>query len=75
VIPFKQADEAAIRDGAQRLAEGRDAGLPPRHLVSAAHYALERHRIAPQALAHRVIGQLTEHLRPERAAPPLRRVA
>jgi len=72
IIPFNHADEAAIRAGARRLAQGADAELPPRHLVSAAHYALERGRMAPQQLAHQVIGELTQHLN---AAPVLRLAA
>ncbi len=59
IIPFQRADEDAIRDGAARLAAGRTTALPPRHLVSAAHYALEAGRIAPQRLARAVIDELT----------------
>jgi hypothetical protein len=77
IIPFTRDDEAAIRQGAIRLGAGREADLPPRHLVSAAHYALEQGRIAPQRLASCVTGQLTAHLRRERApaARPLRLAA
>lgn len=79
IIPFGRDDEAAIREGARRLAAERGTDLPPRHLVSAAHYALEGGRIAPQRLAQCVIHQLTSHLRPQRreaqAPPPLRLVA
>lgn len=76
IIPFTRDDEAAIREGAQRLGAGREADLPPRHLVSAAHYALEQGRIAPQRLAQCVIGQLTEHLKPVRSErAPLRLAA
>jgi len=58
------------------LSAGREAELAPRHLVSAAHYALEQGRIPPQRLAKRVIGQLTEHLkRPVERQAPLRLVA
>lgn len=60
IIPFGQQDEEAIRDGARRLAEGSATALPPRHLVSAAHYALEQGHIAPQRLAKAVIGELVE---------------
>jgi hypothetical protein len=59
VIPFRRADEEAIRKGARQLAAGGKPELAPRHLVSAAHYALERGRIAPPLLAQRVIEQLT----------------
>jgi hypothetical protein len=74
IIPYTHDDEAAVREGAQRLGAGREADLPPRHLVSAAHYALEQGLVAPQRLALRVIGQLTGHLaeRP-RARPPEQR--
>lgn len=68
VIPFRPEDEAAIRVGAQRLAQGRRAELPPRHLVSAAHYALERGRIEPRRLALDVIGQLLRAPAPAPAA-------
>jgi hypothetical protein len=59
IIAFQRADEDAIRDGAARLAAGRNTALAPRHLVSAAHYALEGGRIAPQRLARAVIDELT----------------
>ncbi len=65
VIPFGRDDEAAIRDGARRLAEGRSTALAPRHLVSAAHYALQTGRVPPQRLAARVIDELNGA-----AAPP-----
>ncbi|KVA15269.1 hypothetical protein [Burkholderia ubonensis] len=75
IIPFRPDDEAAIRDGARRLVAGRDAELAPRHLVSAAHYALEGGGIAPQRLAQCVIAMLTAHLPPQPAAPPRLRLA
>jgi hypothetical protein len=64
IIPFSADDEAAIRDGARRLADGKEIDLPLRHMVSAAHYALEGRRIAPRTLAQRVINLLTERQRP-----------
>jgi hypothetical protein len=70
VMPFSRADEDAIREGAQALARGKVAELPPRHLVSAAHYALESARIAPPHLAQRVVQQLTAEGRA--TAPRLR---
>lgn len=74
IIPYTRDDEAAIRDGARRLGAGHAPELPPRHLVSAAHYALEQGRIAPQRLARCVIEQLNG--RPVRAEPtPLRLAA
>jgi hypothetical protein len=72
IIPFQRSDEDAIRDGAARLAAGRTTALPPRYLVSAAHYALEGGRVAPQRLARAVIDELTS--RTSAAAPaPTRR--
>lgn len=59
VIPFTRDDEAAIREGARRLEQRRETNLAPRHLVSAAHYVLERGRLEPQRLAHEVTDQLT----------------
>ncbi|MCZ7660872.1 MAG: hypothetical protein M5U07_25025 [Xanthobacteraceae bacterium] len=42
IIPFTREDQAAIRRGGLRLAQGRaPADLPPRFLVSAARYAIE----------------------------------
>jgi hypothetical protein len=58
VIPFTQADEEAIRDGARRLEAGRPTDLPPRHVVSAAHYALERGRMPTERLVRRVTDEL-----------------
>ncbi|WP_455286821.1 hypothetical protein [Cupriavidus necator] len=76
IIPFRREDEAAIREGARQLAAAREAALPPRHLVSAAHYALEAGRIAPQRLAQCVIGQLTSRNgRASGERPPLRLAA
>jgi hypothetical protein len=61
IIRFRRTDEAAIKAGAQRLARGQmPENLPPRHLVSAASYALATGRIAPRVLADRVIGLLNE---------------
>ncbi len=71
VIPFRQADEDAIKQGARRLAEGRFAPieLPPRHLVSAASYALTREGVAPHALSKRIVTHLAA-LHGAAAAPP-----
>jgi hypothetical protein len=60
VIPFSREDEDAIREGARDLQAGRMAELPPRHVVSAAHYALEAGRMPPQRLASAVIEQLAQ---------------
>lgn len=58
VIPFRREDEEAIRAGARALEQGAAPELPPRHLVSAAHQALERGRIDPRRLARAVTEQL-----------------
>jgi hypothetical protein len=75
VIPFRREDEAAIRAGARALSAGRDEAveLAPRHLVSAAHYAVGAARRPPHHLAERVIGLLNGA--PARAAPALRLAA
>jgi len=76
IIPFRREDEEAIREGARRLGEERETKLAPRHLVSAAHYALEQGLIGPQKLAHCVIRELNDGARaPQRARAPLRLVA
>ena len=64
IIRFRREDEEAIQAGTRRLIEGGmpDATLPPRHLVSAASYALASGRIRPMALSRRVVTRLTsEH--------------
>jgi len=58
VIPFHAEDEDAILAGASALRAGRSPDLAPRHLVSAAHYALDGGRMPPTELAHRVTRQL-----------------
>lgn len=70
IIPFRREDEDAIRDGARALAAGRAPDLPPRHLVSAAHYALARGRMAPQRLARAVVSQLNDTPTAQAGAPP-----
>jgi hypothetical protein len=69
VIPFRQGDEEAIQDTARRLAEGRPPapGLPPRHLVSAASYALASGRVRPRLLAEDMVARLAARRPP---APP-----
>jgi hypothetical protein len=59
VIPFGRDDEAAIRAGARALERHADPQLAPRHVVSAAHYALGRGHVAPQRLARCVIELLS----------------
>lgn len=62
IIRITPEHESRIRDGARQLIAGQTdrIDLPPRHLVSAAHYALGSGRIAPQALAQAVTRLLTE---------------
>ena len=49
VIRFRREDEEAIQAAARRLTEGRapEVTLAPRHVVSAASYALASGRIPP----------------------------
>ena len=76
VIRFTRDDEARIREGASRLAAGQAArvALSPRHLVSAAHYALGTGRISPAALA-RDVTQLLIDQGAAAASPRLRLAA
>jgi hypothetical protein len=60
IIPFTEVDEEAIQAGARRLLEGRVPNLPPRHLVSAAGYAMATGRIPPRQLANLVIEHLNQ---------------
>jgi hypothetical protein len=62
IIPFGAAEQEGIIRGARLLQEQR-AGtleLSPRHLVSAASYALESGRVAPNRLSRRVVALLNE---------------
>jgi hypothetical protein len=64
IIPFGPAQERAIRAGARSLARGRlPDDLAPRHLVSAAGYAMAGGHIAPRLLADRVIELLNAQRR------------
>jgi hypothetical protein len=67
VIPFRQGDEEAIHHAAQRLAAGHPPplGLPPRHLVSAASYALATGRIRPQRLSELAVDRLVAGYSPD----------
>jgi hypothetical protein len=69
VICFRREDEEAIEAGSRRLIEGGlpDATLPPRHLVSAASYALASGRVQPPVLSRHVVGRLASEHPP---APP-----
>lgn len=61
IIPFTAEDQRAIAAGARTLAGGGvPRNLPPRHLVSAAGYAMANGRIAPRLLADRVIDLLNQ---------------
>jgi hypothetical protein len=69
IIPFRAEDQVAIRAAGRLLGEGRvPEAVPPRHLVSAAGYALSAARISPRRLSDLVIGHLVES-RPRRLAP------
>ncbi len=60
ILPFDQADEKAICEGARQLIQGQlPLHLPPRHLVSAASYALASGQIPPRQLSDRIITHLT----------------
>ena len=62
IIVFRREDQEAIQAGAGRLIERRmpDRSLPPRHLVSAAAYALQSGRLHPRPLSKQVVARLTE---------------
>ncbi len=75
VIHFTRADEDAIQAGARQLEAGRATELPPRHVVSAAHYALARGRLAPQRLVRVVTDELNSATEPPSTRTPLRLVA
>ncbi|MDD1620038.1 MAG: hypothetical protein LUQ11_01060 [Methylococcaceae bacterium] len=61
IIVFDREHEQAILSGARSLGRGQmPHDLAPRHLVSAASYALAEGRIAPRLLADRVIDRLNE---------------
>ena len=70
-------DEAAIRVASRRLIEDRepDPGLPPRHLVAAAAYALESGRVAPARLSGRVVARLAARHPPAPATIPAAQAA
>jgi hypothetical protein len=75
IVPFGREDEQAIRASAALLSQGRGdrVDLAPRHLVSAAGYALASGRILPQRLSDQVVGRLNEAGGPrERYRPSLR---
>lgn len=65
IIPFTRDDQAAILRGARQLTAGATdrVELPPRHLVSAASYALASGLIDPRRLSEAVTGRLAEEAR------------
>jgi hypothetical protein len=62
VIPFRREDEEAICASARLLVQGRidQVQLAPRHLVSAASYALASGKVEPHRLSQQIIGRLTD---------------
>ncbi len=58
IIRFTPEDEQAFKAGARRLQRGEECDLSPRHLVSAASYALTSGKVAPRQLARQVVEQL-----------------
>ncbi len=59
ILPFDQSHERAIQAGARQLVQEHvPVELSPRHLVSAASYALASGNIPPRQLANRVITHL-----------------
>jgi hypothetical protein len=59
IVPFTPEHEQTIHAGARQLVQGRlRLDLPPRHIVSAASYALASGRVRPQQLARQVIDLL-----------------
>jgi len=78
VIPFSARDEAVIKQAAAALARGTiPANVPPRFLVSACRYAIEKGVSLP-ALSRRVIRHLATIAGRQAAGPgaaPLRAAA
>lgn len=79
ILPFTGADQERIQEGARQLTQGQASRLtlPPRHIVSAASYALASGRIAPRVLADQVTACLngqpiprTEKSRPRAPVRP-----
>lgn len=60
IIPFTVDNERAIRAAVRQLAVGRRCALAPRHLVSAASYALAQTGLPPRQLASNVFEQLND---------------
>ncbi len=64
IIRFSAEDEQAIQTASRQLIAGAvpNVALPPRHLVSAASYALASGRVKPSDLSQRVVHRLaSEH--------------
>ncbi len=70
IIPFDRSHQAAILRGARLLEQRRTdrIDIPPRHLLSAASYALAGGRVNPRQLADDVTGRLNEENRAARIA-------
>jgi hypothetical protein len=76
ILPFRREDEQAIHAGAARLARGQRAvHLPPRHLLSAASYALASGCIGARQLARQVINLLNAQDALAERTPRARRAA
>lgn len=77
IMPFTGDDEQAIREAAHQLARGAINAItvPPRHLVSAAAYALGGGRVNPARLSRQVIEKLNQTSRTARTGPRLLRLA
>lgn len=77
IIPFGPQHQAAIKAGAQLLVRGKvPPSLPPRHLVSAAGYAIATGKIDAQKLSQLVIQHLNRRsAQPTRPSVPTRLAA
>ena len=77
IIPFGPDDQAAILAGAGKLVSGaiEAVDLPPRHLVSAAAYAVASGLSDPRRLADQINARLAEQARGGRERTPLRTAA
>ena len=78
IIVFDRSDEAAIQATCQQLLRQRTPEpIAPRHMVSAASYALSAGRIPPTVLAQRVIALLnaTRQRNSTATQPPIRQAA
>lgn len=75
IIPYTPQDEARIRAGAKTLTTGKiPKDLPPRHLVSAAAFALQSGKIPARQLSNLVVRYLSASNDPIPDIPPLVKV-